>query len=114
MLGERRSNNLELVERVLDKFAQKADDTFAQLEKQLAEENAAGLAKVAHGLKGEVANVAAEDVRRLAATLEELGRACQLPEAAVVVDKLRAEYDRCRQFVASRRNHGPTSDAETT
>ena len=67
------------------------DDMPAQMraiETALGEQNADGLRRAAHSLKGAVSNFASESTRREAASLEELGRAGALEGAADIFERL--------------------------
>jgi HPt (histidine-containing phosphotransfer) domain-containing protein len=59
------------------------------------------LERVAHGIKGAAANLAAEATRSAAATLEQVGKAADLDEAAAVLTKLEEEVERLRAVLTA-------------
>ena len=79
---------------ILQKFAGRADDLMAGLERAVASANMPELAAQAHTLKGVAANLSAEALRARAAELERAAK-CSIEEAANVVEAVRAETGRC-------------------
>src|SRR5689334_5017560 len=71
-LHERCMGNLDLVERVLDKFETRLPEELAELERNLQGEDAAKISLVAHRIKGSCANVSALGLRNAAAEIEDL------------------------------------------
>jgi HPt (histidine-containing phosphotransfer) domain-containing protein len=60
----------------------------------------ARMASYAHRLKGAAATIEAEPLRAEAARLESLGRAGETEQARASIDRLRAEFERLRDYVA--------------
>ncbi len=86
--------NLELVERVLKKFATHFADDLERLERHLQVGDADELARVAHTMKGASANVAAPGLREQTARIEELARGRQLDQISSRLTLLRNEWSR--------------------
>ena len=97
-LLKRWDDNLELVTKLICMFQAQAPDMVAELEQHIKSLDAHKTAQVAHGLKGAAAYVSAEAIRRLAAQLEEMGRASDLSDATDIVRGLREELHRCQAF----------------
>ena len=76
-------------------------ERLAALSKAAGERDGAELARVAHAMKGAAANAAAEGVRRVAAAMEERGRAAEWDGLEAGMAELRAEVDRCARCAKS-------------
>src|SRR5580692_4200267 len=72
-LCDRCMGNLDLVERVLDKFEQRLPQELAELERELELGDSAKVALVAHRIKGNSSNVSAAGLQQAAAEVEDLG-----------------------------------------
>jgi HPt (histidine-containing phosphotransfer) domain-containing protein len=93
-LCDRCMGNLDLVERVLDKFETRLPDELAELERVLEQDDAAKIALVAHRIKGNSSNVSAIGLRHAAAEIEDLSRAGRVADARVELSGLRSEWKR--------------------
>jgi HPt (histidine-containing phosphotransfer) domain-containing protein len=98
-LCDRCMGNLDLVQRVLDKFETKLPEEMAELERMLDLEDAAKIALVAHRIKGNSSNVSATGLRHAAAEIEDLSRAGRVADARAHLDGLQ---DQWRRYVESR------------
>ena len=79
-LLDRCMGNVEFVERVLTKFHERFSDDLEQLERDVQAGAGESVAALAHRLKGSAANVAAPELHRITAQLEELGRSPRMAE----------------------------------
>ncbi len=67
--------NLNLMERVLDKFEKRLPEELAELEQALQLHDAATIAQLAHRIKGTCSNVSAGGLRQAAEEIEYMGHA---------------------------------------
>jgi len=101
-LCDRCMGNLDLVQRVLDKFEQRLPEELAELERVLELGDAAKIALVAHRIKGSSSNVSAVGLHQAAAEIEDLSRAGQTADIDVRLRNLRAQWQRyvdCRPML---------------
>jgi hypothetical protein len=89
-----------LVERVLEKFRTKAGGSVAELAAAIGARDAARAGRLAHSLKGVAANLSAAKAAGLAAAIEELVTAGSFDVAAVSLEDLRAEVQRCLDYIS--------------
>jgi len=94
-LFKRWGTNKEFGEKLIAKFCSQAPADLDKLEKSVAAGNVEEATRLAHGLKGAASYVSADAFRKVAAQLEELGRAHDLSDAAACLNELRAELRRC-------------------
>ena len=89
-----RIGGLELIEKLTELFEKSSRERALALEAQLTAGDRKQLSRTAHAVKGSAAQVGAESLRALAATLEK--DAAQLEAGALqdCVDALNAEVDR--------------------
>jgi HPt (histidine-containing phosphotransfer) domain-containing protein len=71
------------------------------LKRSVGSKDAREVAASAHKIKGAAANVSAEDIRRVAAELEQLGKADALEQAQTCLDQLHQELNRFRQHLGT-------------
>jgi HPt (histidine-containing phosphotransfer) domain-containing protein len=93
-LCDRCLGNLDLVERVLNKFEQRLPGELAELEQLLESADAAKIATAAHRIKGNSANVSAVGLARTAAAMEDHSRAGRVAELHSQMQDLRAQWAR--------------------
>jgi HPt (histidine-containing phosphotransfer) domain-containing protein len=98
-LCDRCMGNLDLVERVLNKFETRLPEELAELERMLELEDATKIALVAHRIKGNSSNVSATGLRHAAAEIEELSRAGRVADARAQLDGL---HDQWQRYIESR------------
>jgi HPt (histidine-containing phosphotransfer) domain-containing protein len=98
-LCDRCMGNLQLVQRVLDKFETRLPGELAELERVLENDDAAKIALVAHRIKGNSSNVSATGLRHAAAEIEDLSRAGRVADARAHLDGLQ---DQWRRYVDNR------------
>jgi signal transduction histidine kinase/CheY-like chemotaxis protein/HPt (histidine-containing phosphotransfer) domain-containing protein len=94
--------NTNLVEHLLNRFADQALSLMTQIEESASTHNALELRKVAHTIKGAAANLSAENLRTVAASLEQSADSGNLEDADSQLQDLRSEVDLCLEFVAQK------------
>ena len=99
-LQDRCMGNIELMQRVLGKFQQRIPEELAELEKALELRDMAQIARVAHRVKGSSANVSARGIEQAAVEIEDSSRAGRITDVSAHIERLRAEWARCRHVVA--------------
>lgn len=102
-LYDRCMGNLELMERVLDKFEKRLPEELAELEQLLERGDAVMIAHMAHRIKGNCSNVSAAGLRQAAEDIEELGQAGRVADDAHLTN-LREQWRRymdCRDALRS-------------
>ncbi len=93
-LCDRCMGNLDLVQRVLDKFEQRLPEELAELERVLELGDAAEIALVAHRIKGNSSNISAGALQQAAAEIEDLSRAGRVAEISARLPNLREQWER--------------------
>jgi HPt (histidine-containing phosphotransfer) domain-containing protein len=93
-LCDRCMGNLELVERVLNKFEDRLPVELAELERVLEMEDAATIALVAHRIRGSSSNVSATGLQEAASEIEDLSRGGRMADIPARIENLRQEWDR--------------------
>ena len=88
-------NDKPFVQRLIAKFSARAPDDLRRLREAIERNDAQEAQRLAHGLKGGAGYVAAENVRQLAAQLEDMAREGDLGEAEARLRELAAELQRC-------------------
>lgn len=82
------------VAEIVQMFREDTPPHLDELDAFVAANDAVGLAKVAHGLKGSASNFGAKHYRTLTERIETLAKAGELAPAPAAIADLRAEYDR--------------------
>jgi len=100
-LRNRCMGNVELVQRVLDKFQQRIPEELAELENLLTAGNFEQVARVAHRLKGTSANAGAPGLREAAAEIENSGREARVGDVSVGIEHLRGEWEKYLDYVST-------------
>jgi HPt (histidine-containing phosphotransfer) domain-containing protein len=100
-LCDRCLGNIDLVQRMLEKFEQRLPQELAELERALAQSDAEQVARVAHRIKGTSANLSAEGLERAAAAVEDSSRASCMADILQRLDCLHSEWERYRDYAAS-------------
>ncbi len=93
-LVDRCMGNLDLVERILEKFQTQIESDLDELEAVLNEQQQEHIARVAHRIKGASANVSAGKLQQVASEIEQLGREARVAEIAPRLEQLRSEWAR--------------------
>jgi two-component system sensor histidine kinase/response regulator len=93
------SDKPDLAQKVLGKLSSRAKESLEKIENSFAAADAAGVARIAHGLKGAAGMAAAATLEAVAGQLEQIARAGDLSLATEVLSSLQAEVLRCNQFV---------------
>ncbi|MGA2253257.1 MAG: Hpt domain-containing protein [Thermoguttaceae bacterium] len=119
-LCDRCMGNLDLVERVLEKFEQRLPKELAELEHDLQIGDAAKIALVAHRIKGNASNISATGLQQAAAEIEDLSRAGRVADVHAPLRTLREQWQRyvdCRATIrpaaADVSGHGPALNFRT-
>jgi HPt (histidine-containing phosphotransfer) domain-containing protein len=86
--------NIELAQRVLEKFQQRLPEELAELESALERGNTDEVARVAHRLRGSSASVSAEGIMQAAAEVEDVSREGRAKDIPVCLEHLRKEWQR--------------------
>lgn len=94
LLG-RCGGNVAFLETILGKFEAQARDALREIDARVGAGDAAGLARVAHALRGTGASLSAGGVEAAASRVEDLGRGGDLGGAESVLNGLRDEVRRC-------------------
>ncbi|MBN2295442.1 MAG: Hpt domain-containing protein [Pirellulales bacterium] len=98
-LRNRCMGNIQLVERILNKFQQRMPEELEELEKALELSDTEQIARIAHRVKGTSASVSASTLQQAATEIEDLSRAGRITEIPVRIEQLRGEWDRCNRVV---------------
>ncbi|GAB4330196.1 MAG: hypothetical protein Kow0037_05750 [Calditrichia bacterium] len=93
-LLERMDNDWELIEELIEMFAEDHVENLKAIEEAIAAQNAELLERNAHSLKGALSNYAAKPARAVAYELEKLGKAGNFAEAPAVFQKLKEEVNK--------------------
>jgi HPt (histidine-containing phosphotransfer) domain-containing protein len=93
-LQRRCMGNLDLVERVIEKFQQRLPEELASLEKAMETGEPEEIARAAHRIKGTSASVSANRLQAVAEAIEELSRAAQTAEIPAHFALLKGEWAR--------------------
>jgi HPt (histidine-containing phosphotransfer) domain-containing protein len=102
VLCDRCLGNIDLVQRVLEKFEQQLPQELAELEHALALSDTEQVARVAHRIKGSSANVSAEGLQQAAEEVEGSSRAGCVADIPRHFDRLRSEWELYRDCAARR------------
>jgi HPt (histidine-containing phosphotransfer) domain-containing protein len=95
-LYNRCMGNIDLVQRILEKFQQQLPEELAELERVLELNDAEQIARAAHRIKGTSANMSAEGLRRTAAEIETLCRSGHEADLPAPFERLRCE---CKKYL---------------
>ncbi len=87
--------NKPFAEKLIAKFCSQAPTDLKKLERSVADGNIEETTRLAHGLKGAASYVSADAFRRVAARLEEMGRAADMTDAENCLKELRIQMQRC-------------------
>lgn len=95
-LQNRCMGNLDLVQRVLDKFQTRFPEEVLEIQNALDAGDTEHVARVAHRVKGTSASVSAKGLTQAAAELEELTRSKSGTNFTVCMNRLNKEWERFR------------------
>jgi HPt (histidine-containing phosphotransfer) domain-containing protein len=93
--------NIDLVQRVLHKFEQLLPEALAELEATLDLEDAEQIARIAHRIKGNSANVSAGSLQQVAAEIEDLSHTGRMTEIPLRLARLRDEWERYLDYAST-------------
>jgi HPt (histidine-containing phosphotransfer) domain-containing protein len=97
-LTNRCMGNLDFVNKVLIKFHERLPIDLGEMEQALVRQDTQLLARVAHRIKGSVANISATGLQRVAQEIEDMGRAGCLDDIPSRIEAFRKEWDRLREW----------------
>jgi two-component system, sensor histidine kinase and response regulator len=98
---ERVGGDLELLQEIAQLFLEHSPELVDEMRAALANNDAKGLERAAHSLKGSVSNFGAEATHHAAMQLESIARRCDLPAAAEAFQKLERELNLLRPELAA-------------
>src|SRR5437870_639161 len=98
-LTDRCMGDAALASLVLEKFEAQLNADLREIQQRLADGDAAQIARTAHALKGAAGAAAAPVLRDIAARVEMLAREVGLTGIAEELSSLRAEVDRCLEYL---------------
>jgi HPt (histidine-containing phosphotransfer) domain-containing protein len=93
-LLDRCMGNIDLAQRVLSKLQSQFEADLVELERALTEKNGKIAASAAHRLNGAASNIAAHDLQRCAAQIENSARDNLLHEMPAQIAQLRKHWSR--------------------
>jgi len=96
---ERCTGNRSLATRILQKFEEHSLAAMKRIADSVHGNDADGIARAAHYLKGSAGTVSAERVREAAAKLEEIGRSADLSAAEQSLATLQDQVERCVSYL---------------
>jgi len=96
---DRVSGNEKLARRVAGRFLEDMPGQLAALAQALDAADGETARRAAHSVKGAAANVSAEQVRKVAAKLEELSRAGDFESANRLLRELDASFEQARPLM---------------
>jgi HPt (histidine-containing phosphotransfer) domain-containing protein len=102
-LEEIAGDDPEFIQELLDTFIESTQELMQPLRDGVAAGDCASVQRESHRLKGSSANIGAGTLQAYSYELEKLGRAGSLDRAAEILQQIEAEFDRVRQFLATRR-----------
>jgi len=100
--------SVSFVESLLTEFESTGAQRVEEIRRLAASADCDATAEAAHALKGTVAIMGAEPLRRLAEQIEELGRAGVDGQLEALTEQLAAEMQRCLDFIP--KIHGDPAD----
>ena len=98
-LLDRCLGDLQLAQRVVNKFLGRVPEELSQIDESILAGDAEKTARLAHGLKGAAASLSADSLRQLATGLEDASRTEQLDAARDSLSRLRNEWNRFLEIV---------------
>jgi CheY-like chemotaxis protein len=98
-LMERCLGNADFCKRILDKFATRSVEQLAEIRGAVERRDSSELKLKAHALKGAAANLSADSMRTMAATLEDTAANGEWDKLLGLVEELSGEVDRCRAYI---------------
>jgi CheY-like chemotaxis protein/HPt (histidine-containing phosphotransfer) domain-containing protein len=110
-IGELREEGQDLLDDLIESFAQKAPTRIAQMADEFACGNLKAAALSAHNLKGSAGNLGAKRLGGICAKLDLMGRNGSIENVASLIVDLRAEYGRVKHALHTEHST-PTSAAE--
>jgi len=92
-------SNVAIVGQVFAEFEAQAATDVERLQQSLANADGAACARIAHSLKGAAGILSAHALSQIASQLEQMGRTCELDQAAECLERLRREIRRCVEYI---------------
>lgn len=95
------AGRMELAERVISRFLEQMEEDLPKLVHLVSEQDCEKVRRAAHRIKGAAANVAADDVRAVAAELEHQAADDHIDEVKLSLNGLQAQVQTYRELTAS-------------
>jgi signal transduction histidine kinase/CheY-like chemotaxis protein/HPt (histidine-containing phosphotransfer) domain-containing protein len=92
-LLERLGGSAELLPRFLGLFIKSVSETMASLRCSVTDEDAGGIHRQAHAIKGAAANIGAHRIQACAASMDDMAKSGKIEGIEVQMESLKAEYD---------------------
>jgi HPt (histidine-containing phosphotransfer) domain-containing protein len=109
--------DLDLVQRVLNKFLNRVPEDLTQIDESILAGDAKKTARLAHALKGAAASLSADSIREVAMGLEDAVRSEEPDAARASLSRLRNEWNRFLEYaptlLASANARSDTSSQRT-
>lgn len=99
-LVRRCMGRIELAERLLKSFESRFPVDLSKIEECLANDDASGLARSVHQLKGAAANISAPELYAILARMEQAVRGQQSAVAQECLEEVHQAWDRFQQFTS--------------
>lgn len=101
-LARTTAGDAEVEQELLRIFVEQTDEKIRALDRGVASKDYVQVGEEAHSLKGASANVGADRLRELAASLEAGMKNSEHDRAAELLKEVKAEYARVRAFIDAR------------
>jgi HPt (histidine-containing phosphotransfer) domain-containing protein len=99
-LVRRCMGRIELAERLLKSFETRFPDDLSKIEDCLAQDDATGMSRLVHQLKGAAANISAPELYAILARMELAVRGQQSEVAHDCLEEVHQAWDRFQQFTS--------------
>ncbi len=103
---DRCMGNIDLFDRMLDKFEEQVEINFTNLIEYLESEDVESVRRVAHTVKGMAANTSAVDLMVVAARVEELAKIGELDTVKNYMNELQSEIKKCLEYIPEAKDVG--------
>jgi len=102
--------NRELLMEILEEFAQRAERELKDLRNCVQRDDAEGLKKLAHRIKGASANICIEQLSASALSLEKAAGGGQLQDAESIIGEIEVEFTRLAEFLTVLKREDPDNE----
>ena len=101
-LNECMDNDAEAIKTIVDLYVTRTDGQILELETAMSANAAADVKRIAHSCVGSSGTCGMERMASLFKSLEKLGAARNLMGGPAVVNEVRQEFERVKQFLSSK------------